>query len=137
MDFHWYFIEISIEIQLDLQWISIGISLKFKLDFQCIFIGISLKFQLDFQWISICMSFKFQLDFQCISIGITLKFLLNFNGYWYITYLNSIYNSVIVYTYMCIYVHYPYLYVGWTIEILQNYINYTNTLSSSWDTDTL
>ena len=49
MDFHPYFIEISIEFQLDFQWISIGISLKFQLDFHWYFNEISVEYQLYFQ----------------------------------------------------------------------------------------
>ena len=48
MQIHWYFIEISIEFQLDVHWISIVISILFQLDFKCFSIHITLKFSTEF-----------------------------------------------------------------------------------------
>ena len=79
-----YFIEITIEFQLDFQWVSFGISLKkptwFSINFRWYSIEISTGFTMEFNWSFI----EFQLDFQSISIGISLifPFLCHWNFNW-------------------------------------------------------
>ena len=83
MNFHWYCIEISIELQLDFQSIlDFGISLKLNV-FPFIFNWISKRFKLVFHgnsnWISKIFPLVFHWNFNWITIGLLLVFHWNFN----------------------------------------------------------
>ena len=71
MQIHWYFIEISIEFQLDFDWKFIVISTGCPLDFHCNFNTVSTGLQMFFRFI-LHWNFQlnFQLDFRMMSIRI-------------------------------------------------------------------